>query len=160
MGVGVSRVTSIWAFDDLWRRAILFFSFLSSCLVCFSPAILQKCAAVNTNSALAVNYSSHPWQSAVLTALKCTSFDHWRGPSSALCQSGDPPSLITNVIVQASPYHWKGSHAEAQQPEMSAMWGETAPDHSREFEVAPWRLEPAAVPPGCQNDHDSSARFC
>lgn len=32
MGVGVSRVTSIAAFDDLWRRAILFFSFLSSCL--------------------------------------------------------------------------------------------------------------------------------
>lgn len=84
MGVGVSRVTTISAFDDLWRRAILFFCLLSSCLVCFSPAILQKCAAVNTNSAPAVNYSFHPWRSSVLTTLKCTSFDHWRGPSLGL----------------------------------------------------------------------------
>lgn len=32
MGVGVSRVTSISPFDDLWRGAILFFSSLSTCL--------------------------------------------------------------------------------------------------------------------------------
>lgn len=81
MGVGVSRVTSISAFDDLWRRDILFFSLLSTCLVCFSPAILQKCAAVNTNSAPAVNYSFHQRQGPVLNTLKCTSFDRWRGPS-------------------------------------------------------------------------------
>lgn len=33
MGVGVSRVTSIWAFDDLWRHAFLFF-FLAFKLFC------------------------------------------------------------------------------------------------------------------------------
>lgn len=104
MGVGVSRVTSISPFDDLWRGAILFFSSLSTCLPWSALFFffLQKCAAVNTNPVQTVNYSSHPRQGRRPAR-------HWiAGP----CQRGDPPSLITNVIVQASPYRWNGSHAE------------------------------------------------
>lgn len=61
------------------------------------------------------------------------------------CQSRDPPSFITSVIVQASPYRWKGSHAGALQPEMSAMWGErlcpTTAENLR------WRLDAWSPPP-------------
>lgn len=108
--MGVSRVTSISAFDDLWRRAILFFSFLSSCLVCFSPAILQKCAAVNTNSApnckLFISSVAEPCphnsEMYVIWSLA------WALVRFGRARVEIHPPLITSVIVQASLYRWKG----------------------------------------------------
>lgn len=167
MGVGVSCVTSISAFDDLWRHTVLFFPALSSCLVCLSAAILQKCAAVNTHFffAPAVNYSSRPRQGPVLTTPK--NIRHLItgvGPRSLWpCQSGDPPS--PNYQRNCSGISLPLERQKALTLKLwSQKWvpcGERLyPTTAEKFEVAPWRLEPAAVPPGCQNDHDSNVRFC
>lgn len=103
-----------------WRRATSIGCFDDLPSSAFHLAHAEV-AAANCTPAPAVNYSP-PSQ-----AGRCTSSER-----------GDPPSLITRVIVQASPHRWKGSHAAALRPEMSAMWGEeAAPDHSRVFEVAP-----------------------
>lgn len=86
MGVGVSRVTSISAFDDLWRRAcsLLFFSPPFKLFGLLFPPLSRSVLQLTQILAPAVNYSFRPWQGSVCprTQLRrSTSFDHWRGPS-------------------------------------------------------------------------------
>lgn len=73
--------------------------------------ILQKCAAVNANSAPAVNYSFRPVaelcpprssEKYVIWSLA------WALVGSGRARAEIHPPLITSVIVQASPHRWKG----------------------------------------------------
>ena len=100
--------------------------FKSLGLLCFFPAEVRRS-----------EHKSCPGCKLFISAAVGAVSSPLRNVRHLIAHSGDPPSLITAVIVQASPRRWNGSHAGARQPEISAMWGEAVPDHSREFEVAP-----------------------
>ena len=108
------------ASDDLRRHTVLVFPLLSSCLglclfVFFLPQQSYRSVRQLTQiffCAQAVNYSSRPVAGALSShkARRYTSFGSlaWALARLGRARAEIHPPLITSVIVQASPYRWKG----------------------------------------------------
>lgn len=114
MGVGVSCVISISAF---WWSLAPRYSFLLLPFklfgLLFPPETLQKCAAVNTHTrcpscklfiSFVAGSCPHNSEMYIIWSLAWALTFSFFGRARAEIH----PPLITNVIVQASPYRWKG----------------------------------------------------